>query len=99
MKENIDINKKIAANKGSIEASDIQQIQQIADENGLQQRFSIFLETIPKSVNDSVELKKTTKGTTWKIKVYGESAEALKRADELYNECEQKYGDSEDEIR
>ena len=89
-------NKKVAAETGSIEASDIQtQIQKLADENGLQPKFSFFLESTPKSVNDSIELKKTSKGTNWTIKVYGESKEAMQRANELFEECKNKYGDEE----
>jgi hypothetical protein len=98
MKERQEINKKVAANISSIEADDIQQqIQKVADANGLQQKFSIFLESVPKSINDSVELKKTTKGVTWNIKCYGESAEAMQRANKLFDECEEKYGAIEDE--
>jgi len=52
-------------------------------------------ENVPKSVNDSVELKKTTKGVAWNIKCYGESSEAMERANTLFNECEKMYGETD----
>jgi len=41
----------------------------------------------------SVALAHTTKGTTWKIKVYHKDPKlALKTADELFEQCNKKYG-------
>jgi len=98
MKETKEINKKVAAGNGSIDAGDLQtQLQKLADANDLQQKVSIFLESTPKSVNDSVELKKTSKGTNWTIKVYGDSAEAMQRANTLFEQCKNLYGVEEDE--
>jgi len=41
----------------------------------------------------SVELVHTTKGDTWKVKVYNNDAmEALRIANSLFEECRQRYG-------
>jgi len=41
----------------------------------------------------SVELVHTTKGDTWKVKVYNNDAdEALRIANILFQECREKYG-------
>ena len=41
----------------------------------------------------SVELVHTTKGDTWKVKVYNNDAmEALRIANSLFEECTKKYG-------
>jgi hypothetical protein len=41
----------------------------------------------------SVELIHTTKGDTWKVKVYNNDAmEALRIANNLFEECREKYG-------
>ena len=41
----------------------------------------------------SVELVHTTKGDTWKVKVYNNDAmEALRIANSLFEECNSKYG-------
>lgn len=41
----------------------------------------------------SVELVQTTKGITWKVKVYDNDAmEALQIANKVFKECSKKYG-------
>ena len=43
----------------------------------------------------SVELVHTTKGDTWKVKVYNNDAgEALRIANRLFEECRDKYGEA-----
>jgi hypothetical protein len=47
----------------------------------------------------SVELVHTTKGNTWKVKVYNNDAgEALRIANRLFEELQQKYGKSEEAV-
>jgi hypothetical protein len=86
------------APKTELEASDLQkQIQQLADAHGLTQRFfNIQLERQPQN-NDSVELKKSTKGTSWTIKCYGTSNEAVERANKIFDLCQELYGEKIDE--
>ena len=44
----------------------------------------------------SVELVHTTKGETWKVKVYNNDAgEALRIANRLFEECRDKYGEED----
>jgi len=54
-----------------------------------------FVSSFHDSMNDnrsSVELNHTTKGTTWRIKVYDEDPRrALEIAKELFEDCRQKY--------
>ena len=41
----------------------------------------------------SVELVHTTKGITWKVKVYhSDTVEALRIANNIFKECSKKYG-------
>lgn len=90
-------NKKPSPETGNIEAGIQQQIQQLAKQNGLKPNFlNISLENETPN-NDSIELKKTTKGVTWNIKCYGEGNEAMQRANTLFDECKKLYGESEDE--
>ena len=45
----------------------------------------------------SVELVHTTKGNTWKVKVYDNDADiALRTANRLFEQLQQKYGDNND---
>jgi len=68
-------------------------LQRLLSTVGMQQRnVCISYEKPQKTSDDSVELKKTTKGTSWTVKVYGDGAEALDRANKLYEQCEQRYG-------
>jgi len=47
------------------------------------------------SGESSVELVHTTKGDTWKVKVYNNDAiEALQIANKLFEECRKKYGEA-----
>lgn len=98
MNKKKDINKNVAAKK-QLGAEDLhKQIQKIAEENNLEQRFfNISFEKQTQSNNDSVELKKTSKGVTWSIKCYGKSQEAMKRANEIFDECNNLYGELENE--
>lgn len=45
------------------------------------------------SGESSIELTHTSKGNNWKVKVYNnDAAEALRIANELFEQCQQKYG-------
>lgn len=81
-----------------LNASDLQkQIQELADAHGLTQRFfNIQLERQPQN-NDSIELKKSTKGVSWTIKCYGASDEAVERANKIYELCQELYGENNHE--
>jgi hypothetical protein len=59
------------------------------------EKVGMMLSTIDSllSGESSVELTQTTKGTTWKIKVYHpDPQKALEQANNLYEKCNQKYG-------
>lgn len=83
---------------GQYKAADIQQqLQQLGDMNDLNQRsFTVTFEKQAKSSDDSVELKKTTKGIVWNIKIYGNGHEALQRASDIHQKCTELYGDEDD---
>lgn len=45
------------------------------------------------SGESSVELTSTTRGTTWKVKVYNtDPLEALESASLIYEKCKERYG-------
>ncbi len=74
-------------------------IKNLAQQNGhtnldemQQKNITISYEKPQRSSDDSVELKKTTKGTSWSIKVYGDGFDAMDRANKLYQQCQEKYG-------
>jgi hypothetical protein len=61
------------------------------------EKVGMMLSTIDSllSGESSVELTQTTKGTTWKIKVYHpDPMKALEQANTLYDQCKQKYGEA-----
>ena len=65
---------------------------------GKQEKASHLLQDLDYllSGESSVELVHTTKGNTWKVKVYNNDAgEALRIAERLFSECQQKYGSPE----
>ena len=61
------------------------------------EKVGMMLSTIDSllSGESSVELTQTTKGATWKIKVYHpDPQKALEQANNLYDQCKQKYGEA-----
>ena len=47
-------------------------------------------------VQSSVKLSRTTKGTTWEVKVYNSDPNrAFEIADSIYEKCHKKYGATE----
>ncbi|UCD13375.1 MAG: hypothetical protein JSW60_07405 [Thermoplasmatales archaeon] len=64
---------------------------------GKQERANALLQNLDCLLGgeSSVELVHTTKGDTWKVKVYNNDAgEALRIANKLFEECRNKYGEA-----
>jgi len=64
------------------------------------EKVGMMLSTIDSllSGESSVEITQTTKGATWKVKVYHpDPLKALDQANMVYDRCKLKYGDIADE--
>jgi len=87
-------NKSIGAAQQPTEADVSRSEHSIYSHDGRMQKKSVttFYESTLPSTSDSVELKKSAKGTTWSIKCYGEASDAYERAKQLYQQCEEQYG-------